>query len=105
MSLSIFLKMVPSTETSILSDILHNYITLMKFVKFIPNFSHINMENLSIYFNNFECPLCFGLIKDPVQIPCSNQHVICKMCCDKLFQIPVFEEVSYISKCCFSKKK
>ena len=43
--------------------------------------------------------LCFELFKDPIQIPCSNQHVICKMCCDKLFEKTVFVEGRYLSKC------
>ena len=62
------------------------------------------MENLSIDFKNFECPLCFELFKDPIQIPCSNQHVICKMCCDKLFEVTEIEEGSSVGKCyCRSK--
>ena len=62
------------------------------------------MENLSIDFKNFECPLCFELFKDPIQIPCPNQHVICKMCCDKLFEVTEIEEGSSVGKCyCRSK--
>ena len=34
-----------------------------------------------------------------MQIPCSNQHVICKMCWDKLFEITIFENGRNISRC------
>ena len=64
----------------------------MKFVECILIFSHISMENLSIYLKNLERSLGFELFKDLIQIPCSNQHVICKMCCDKQFNTTVFEE-------------
>lgn len=91
--------MVPSTETSIWSDKLHSYTISRKFDQCRLYFSHVNMENLSIDLKNFECPLCFELFKDPMQIPCSNQHVICKMCCDKLFEITIFENGRNISRC------
>ena len=62
------------------------------------------MEYLSIDFKNFGRPLRFELFKDPIQILCSNQHVICKMCCDKLFEVTEIEEGKSVGKCyCRSK--
>ena len=62
------------------------------------------MEKVSLDFKNFECPLCFRLFKDPVQIPCSYQHEDSKMCCDKIFEITIFEEGRKTSKCYYQEK-
>ena len=59
---------------------------------------YIHLDSLSIYFKSFEPPLCFELFEFPIQILCSNQHVIYKMCLEKLFEIKVFDEIRNITK-------
>ena len=57
------------------------------------------MEKLSIDFKNFECSTSLELFKDPIQIPCYNWHVLCKICCDSLFEGTVFKYGWNTSKC------
>ena len=72
-------------------------------LQFLNIHTSINMENLFLTSKEFECAICFDFMKspkNPIQVACPSQHIICIECFDRVFEVTeISDENKSVGKC------